>query len=379
MFLKRPLVSLDVETTTINEGDPYCPNNRLVSLVVYNPQIGFLEYYKQFPKEIQKIIDTYTLILANGKFDLAWLRREGFDLTKANIVDVQYAQYLISNQQDKFASVDNMASAYLNKHKIDKIKLEYWDKGIDTWYIPKEDLMEYNREDCKLEFELFEKQLTILQEQNKLPLFLVHCDDLLVLEEMQWNGIKYDVTNSLQKASELEAQLNILEHKFKLLSEAEFFNPGSGDHLSALLYGGTLTNTIKVPIGVFKTGTKVGHIRYKNIKEERIFPRLIDPLPNTEYVKGNVWSTEEDTLKSLPKNKTVKPIIELILEFRGIKKLISTYLVGFPNIIKKRGWENEILHSNLNQCITITGRLSSTKPNQQNMDGTTKQFCISRY
>ncbi|MFK5173611.1 DNA polymerase [Propionibacterium freudenreichii] len=60
-------------------------------------------------------------------------------------------------------------------------------------------------------------------------------------------------------------------------------------------------------------------------------------------------------------------------------KLKSTYLEGLPKTIATHGWEPNMLYSNLNQCMAITGRLTSTKPNQQNLPKEAKKFCISRY
>ena len=74
-----------------------------------------------------------------------------------------------------------------------------------------------------------------------------------------------------------------------------------------------------------------------------------------------------------------KKIRTAILTLRGINKLCSTYLRGIPNTINKMNWSNNIVHSNLNNCSTTTGRLSSTNPNQQNLDKETKQFIESRY
>lgn len=375
----RPLIVLDTETTTINKGDPYNPNNKLVSLYVFDGITPF-GWYKQFDTHLlQILIDTHTLILANGKFDLAWLRRLHVNLDKAEVIDIQYAEFLINNQTTPYPSVEEMAIKYLNKHKIDNIKLNYWDKGIDTWFIPEAELREYNQEDVILEWEIWQAQKIILHNTNKLALLYVHCKDLLVLEEMQWNGIKYDVENSLKKAKEIEEQSKQLKQQLIKIANLDCFDPNSNDHLSALLYGGSIVETIKLPIGVYKTGAKVGHTRYKNLEKIHTLPRLIEPLPGSEYKKGNVWSTDETTLQLLSAKGQVKQIIKLILERRGLEKLNSTYLLGFPKKIQESQWENNIIHSTLNQCVAKTGRLTSTKPNQQNMDETTKQFCISRY
>lgn len=379
MLFSRPQIALDTETSTLFKGDPYNPNNKLVSIATYDG-VNFNWMYKKFPLfGLQHIVNTCTLIVANGKFDTTWLRREGINLTQAEIIDIQLAEFILSNQTNAYPSVENMAVKYLDKHKIDNIKLNYWDKGIDTWFVPEPELKEYNEEDCKLEWEIWQKQYPLLVEQGKLNLFYTDCLDQLVLQEMEWNGIKYDVAKSLEKAEEVDKESHIAKNELVQLSGLACFDPGKNEHLSALLYGGSITEEERVPVGVYKTGAKVGHTRYKILTREHTLPQLIKPLPGTEYKKGAVWSTDEDTLLSLKPKGHVKKICDLILHRRGLEKLNSTYLRGFPKIIAERNWLDNIIHSTLNQCVAKTGRLTSTKPNQQNMDENTKINCVSRY
>ncbi len=379
MLYQRPQIVLDVETTTINKGDPYTPDNKLVSIDIYDGINHSWMYKKFLPQGFQHIIDNCTIIVANGKFDTTWLRREGLDLTKAEIIDIQLAEFILSNQTIAYPSVEAMAVKYLGKHKIDNIKLNYWNKGIDTWFIPEQELKEYNEEDCVLEWEIWQKQYPLLIKQGKLNLFYTDCLDQLVLEEMEWNGIKYDVAKSLARADEIDIESQKAHNELVKLSGLACFDPAKNEHLSALLYGGDITEEERVPVGVYKTGAKVGHTRYKILTREHTLPQLIKPLPGTEYKKGNVWSTDEDTLLSLKPKGYVKKICDLILHRRGLEKLNSTYLRGFPKIIAARGWKDNIIHSTLNQCVAKTGRLTSTKPNQQNMDENTKLNCVSRY
>ena len=92
-----------------------------------------------------------------------------------------------------------------------------------------------------------------------------------------------------------------------------------------------------------------------------------------------VLKTDEDTLLSVKTDKIGRFIVAKVLERSKLCKLRSTYLDGLPKTIKEMDWDNNTLYSNLNQCTAITGRLSSTKPNQQNLPGEAKMFCVSRY
>lgn len=375
----KSLIALDVETTTISNGDPYNPDNKLVSISIYDGKTHYW-FYKNFNlEEIQHFINNNKIIVSNGKFEEGWLHRIGINLTDAEVIDIQLAEFILSNQTHIMPSLNGMALKYLNRQKIDNIKLNYWDKGIDTWFIPEPELREYNEEDTKLTYEIWTHQEQLLVQQNKLNLFHTDCLDQLVLHEMEYNGILYDVEQSLKQAEKVDDESNVCKQELISLSGLNCFDPASNDHLSALLYGGKIVEDERIPIGVYKSGAKVGHIRYKVLKKEHILPRLIEPLKGTEYKKGNIWSTDEDTLLSLKPKGHVKHICDLILKRRGLEKLNSTYLRGFPKIIKERNWENNIIHSTLNQCVAKTGRLSSAKPNSQNMDENTKSNCVSRY
>ena len=72
-------------------------------------------------------------------------------------------------------------------------------------------------------------------------------------------------------------------------------------------------------------------------------------------------------------------IIEDLLEYSKLEKLKNTYLLGWSDLIDKMNWKKDYIYGNLNQCVVVTGRLSSTKPNMQNVDKYTKKFMESRY
>ena len=85
------------------------------------------------------------------------------------------------------------------------------------------------------------------------------------------------------------------------------------------------------------------------------------------------------TLLSLKAKGKVKKIIDLLIQRSVLEKINGTYLLGLPKKREEMNWPPNKLHSTLNQCVTVTGRLSSTKPNQQNFADLAKSFCISRY
>jgi DNA polymerase-1 len=109
-------------------------------------------------------------------------------------------------------------------------------------------------------------------------------------------------------------------------------------------------------------------------------PRLVTPLPKTELKKVGYWQTGEDVLKSLkPRDKAAKRVIQVILELAKLEKIVGTYYLGLPKLREKMNWKQGYLHGNLNQCVARTGRLSSTKPNLQNISGDMKNVFITRF
>jgi DNA polymerase I-like protein with 3'-5' exonuclease and polymerase domains len=378
---------LDVETSIIDNGHPFNYDNKLVV-------VGFLPCDKEwnqieepifcYDKEsLEKEFKKYKIFgLFNGKFDLHWIRRIlGTKFRDIIIRDGQLAEFLLTNQTNAYPSLNDCALKYFNEQKIDNIKLNYWDKGIDTSSIPKEELREYLAQDLELTRKTIQKQEQLLKNQNKWNLFKLQSADLITLQEMEYNGMLFNTTKSLENSKQLENQINELTQEIKSFTNIPDFNVNSGDHLSLLLYGGTYIYETRMPVGIYKTGQKIGQPRYKILKQEIICPRLIEPIKGSELKKEGFFSVDEQTIKSLkPRIKEHKKLLENILTISKIEKLNGTYYKGIPDLIKKKNWDhNNILHGQLNQCVARTGRLSSSQPNQQNFDPEAKKLCESRY
>lgn len=373
----KKVLCLDVETQTYNKGNPFDPRNFLVSVVTYDGK-ETRRYYKDFTGLREQIQLSDLFVGFNAKFDLHWINNLGIDTSHLEIWDCQYAEFLLERQTNAYPSLENTAIKYELGHKIDVIKEEYWNKGIQTDEIPQDILLDYNQQDVMLTWQIYQKQQTELTDQQK-RLFWVCMQDLHVLKDMERTGVRYESDASLLKSDELQAEINNYSQQLQAIAGGSWFNPGSNDHLSALLYGGSIVEEYRVSIGTYKSGAKVGQTRYKVMEVEHKLPRLVEPLKNSEYKKGGVWSTEDTILQVLPVNGSSKKIRELIWKIRELSKLNSTYLVGFPRRIEKMNWENNTIHTTFNQCVAQTGRLSSTNPNMQNLGKEVKQYCVSTY
>jgi len=277
--------------------------------------------------------------------------------------------------------------------KDDKIA-EYWDNGIDTEFIPVEELEFYNNLDVDLTYRLYIAQQAVMSDKQK-KLCMVMGLDLLVLQEMEENGVKFDIKLCTTKAEETKKRLEEVTGELLKYSPSPDINLDSGQHLSCLLYGGKIdVDYITEEEATYKsnskaTGAKKGDTYIKNVHNVVVYecPRLFEPLPKSETKlkkklgdeEITIYVTNEDTLKQLKaKSKYQKDCIKLLLERAELAKLLDTYYMSLPALLQEMEW-GDIIHPTYNQCVARTGRLSSSKPNAQNFSGEVDLLLVSRY
>ena len=380
---------LDVETTISNKGNPFDKSNKLCMvgmLAAEEMAIFDIEYsvdpYKESLDRIQLAVDKCDVLVGfNIKFDLHWLRRYGINFTGKRIWDCQLVEYVLSNQENSYPSLNATSEYYDLGSKLDEVKENYWKNGIDTDKVPKDILSDYLKQDVELTEKVMYKQIERL---NQLPhlkrLVSLHNQDLLVLEDMEYNGMTYDYDKSKILGDELELQIDKLNNRLANYHSYDNFNPNSGEHLSAFLYGGNIKERFQRPIGHYKTGAHAGEVKYKWDERDKEFQRQITPLPKSELKKEGFFSTNEETLRKLkPKTNAGKQILAAILARATMQKRMTTYYHGVPQLIDEMNWKESKIHGQLNQCRTRTGRLSSSSPNLQNFDGEIKTLFPSRY
>lgn len=226
---------------------------------------------------------------------------------------------------------------------------------------------------------------------NLYKLFKIACLDMLCLVEMERNGILFNTEKAMKYAREIETKQQALYERFRHLVECDVVSISSNDHLSAVIYGGVIIDTIRIPVGVYRTGAKTGQPRYKIEEVLYTLPRLVTPLPKTETIKSQqridkgletehtLWEVNEPILRSLKAKGKAKEVLTIILEYSKLEKLRGTYLEGYTKLIEEMNWEHNMLHTSFNQCVAVTGRLSSSKPNMQNSDKETKRYMTTRY
>jgi len=382
-------IILDVETTIDVNGNPFSERNKLcyVGLNYNNVSSLFdIEYsgnpYRDKLNAIQSIIDNDAILVGfNIKFDLHWIRKYGINFMDKRVWDCQLVHFILTNQQNPYPSLNSVAEYYGLGSKLDVVATEYWSNGINTPDVPKDILEQYLEQDLILTRQVFEKQY---EEVMSLPierqrLISLHNQDLLVLEEMEYNGILFDEDRSLELGALLEEEVKLLDEELAKTFNITGFNFNSKDHLSCLLYGGRITIPRKEVIGEFKTGDRKGQPKEGWVDYHYDMPRLIEPLKGSELKKDGYYSTDEQTLRSLRTSGVSKTVIQLILKRSELEKRRGTYYSGLPELRESQGWNKGTLHGQLNQCVARTGRLSSSKPNLQNFDGEIKELFYSRY
>jgi DNA polymerase I-like protein with 3'-5' exonuclease and polymerase domains len=373
------LLALDTETTTSNKGNPFDPRNKLVcySAVTDRHPAWSAKWDEQAYIDVNELVLESDLVIGfNFKFDLHWLIKSGLStLRSKQIWDVQIAEFILSNQTWRFPSLNETCEKYGLETKLDVVKLEYWDKGIDTDAIPWDVLEKYATKDAELTLACYHAQRKCMS-PAQIKLCYLMCQDLQILQEMEANGIPYNEELCATRAVEVDDKISEIKGKLAAIYPTVPINFASNDHLSAFLYGGTVKEDGKEHIGFFKSGAKAGQPKYKNIVIEHKLPRIYTPLKGSEMAKEGNFAVDESTLRKLRGNKK---IVDMVLELGKLQKLNGTYYKGLVELRKEMNWEDGILHGQFNQTTAQTGRLSSSKPNLQNFASELQDIFISKY
>lgn len=322
-------LSLDTETTSTNAIDAELVG---LSFAVEENKA----FYVAIPAEREKALRIVNIfkplyenkkilkIGQNIKYDYEVLLNYDIEI-KGKMFDTMIAHYLI--QPELHHNMDYLAEVFLNYQTI-HIEELIGPKGKNQKNMrdlnPK-DVYEYAAEDADITLRLKNVLEPKLGEVKAEHLFWeIEMPLVPVLADMERNGICLD-TNALQETSKVFTE-RMRKYEEKIYEEAaEKFNISSPKQVGDILFG-------KMHIMEKPKKTKTG-----------------------QYV------TSEEVLQSI---RAKNPIVENILNYRGMKKLLSTYVDNLPTLINKRTGH---IHTSFNQALTATGRLSSSDPNLQNI------------
>lgn len=389
------ILFLDVETTTFNKGHPFDPRNKLVSYVTFSKRSGISFKHSNDPDFYSHIRDAVlsSNILAgfNIKFDLHWLRRINvLPSTSTKIWDIQLGEFILSGQQNRFASLEDTYKSYgMDGKKSHEIE-DYWNAGINTDEIPVPILEKRGIGDVQPLPELFSAQYAMLTPQQRKLVWL-EGEDLKALADAEYNGIKFDMDKAQEKLQGLSHEIKLIHDRLDKCLPSGIpigcFNWDSGDHLSAFLYGGTIEFKYVSEVLTYKTGQRAGESYNRWAVRSVDFPRRFKPLEGTEVAKTKdikdaqtrFYQTDGPTLKQLSTRNTEQRTILSLLDQRAKAIKVYEMIESILNKMKDMNWENNYIHGQFNQNVVITGRLSSSGPNLQNTPPEVDELLVSRY
>jgi DNA polymerase-1 len=274
-------------------------------------------------KKLKPILEDKTIkkICQNGKYDIAVLRHQNI-LVKNFYFDTMLASYVLDPDQKH--NLDDLSQKYLNYKPIPLSDLigdkkdpsKIFDVDIQT-------LSNYSAEDADITFRLYERlDKELKKEKLDKVAYDIEFPLVPVLEEMEYEGIRIDPEALQQQSKELELLMDNYAQKIFQLAGINF-NINSTKQLQEILF-----DKLKLSTG---RKTKTG------------------------------FSTDARSLENL---KGEHEIIDLILNYRQVAKLKSTYTDSLPNLINPKTGR---VHTSFNQTGASTGRLSSNDPNLQNI------------
>lgn len=377
--MSKGALALDTENNTWSKGAPFDGRFKAVCFSWASERgSGASTYNEDSVAGLRDSIERAGILVGfNAKYDVHCLRKQGIDTTGKQWWDCQIAEFILSNQQWKYPSLEESLVKYGLGHKEDKVA-EYWKAGIQTEAIPWEVLSDYAEQDAVLTLKLYEAQQAAMTPAQK-RLCRLQCMDMLILEEMEWNGIRFDEELCKRRAHEITGEIQQITKELSGIYPDVPINFSSGDHLSCFLYGGTIIEEGKELVGIFKTGLKAGEPKYKNIEIPHELPRLVTPLRGSELKKPGYFATKADTLLKLKGSNKTKKIVELIQQRTRLETLLSKTYEGLVKKHEEQNWEPGYLHGQFNQVTVATGRLSSSNPNLQNLDAQANDLFTTRY
>jgi DNA polymerase-1 len=319
----------DSETTSI---DPL--EAELVALTFsWEKGSGYLIHFPESQNETKAILELVRSIFENPgihkigqnmKFDIQVLANYGIEV-KGALFDTMIAHYLL--EPDMRHNMNLLSESYLGYSPvhIESLIGEKGNNQKNMRSVAVDKLMEYAVEDADVTYQLkniFEPRiksegLEPLASDIEMPL-------IRVLAKMERNGVKLDLDDLKAITINLREDIISLEKEIYVLAGTEF-NISSPKQLGDILF-----------------------IRLKLDDKARV-------------TKTKQFVTNEEILQRLTNRH---PIIEKVLEYRGLKKLLSTYVEALPLLVEKKTGR---IHTSYNQAVASTGRLSSNNPNLQNI------------
>ena len=303
-------------------------NDRLVgmSFAVEPHEAWYVAWQPEFVEIVRPLMenDKIAKIGQNIKFDAMMLRAAGIEV-RGRKFDTMILHYLLDPESRHNMNV--LAQRYLNYSPIEiETLIGRGAKQLTMDMLAVDRVAEYAAEDADVTLQLKQALWPKVCDEGLQYLYAEIEEPMIdVLADMEWTGVRIDTQSLAEYKIELQKELTDLEWKLRELADEPTLNVNSSRQLGEVL-----------------------------------FAKLrIDPKPR--MTKTKQFRTDEEYIQSLASRH---PIVGLILEYRGVKKLLSTYVEALPQLVNHRTGH---IHTSYNQAVTATGRLSSANPNLQNI------------
>ena len=268
--------------------------------------------------------ETIAKVGQNLKYDIMVLKRMGIEV-RGEKIDTMLLHYLIDSESRH--NMDFLAERYLNYRPIAiETLIGKGTKQLTMDVVGVERVAEYAAEDADITLRLKEVLYSEVEKRGMMELYKRIEEPMIeVLADMELEGVTINREALNSYAVELRQLLERLENEVRVLADEPTLNINSSRQLGEVLFA-------KLRIA-----------------------------SKPKMTKTKQFSTEEEYLQTFAHDF---PIVSKILEYRGVKKLLSTYVEALPELINP---ETGRIHTSYNQAVTATGRLSSTNPNLQNI------------
>ncbi len=324
---RYPEFCFDTETTGFDIF-----NDRIVglSLAVEPFKAWYVPFLEKDTPEYAEIVrplfedEKIAKIGQNIKFDLMVLRRLGITI-RGRMYDTMILHYLLDPESRH--NMNALAEKYLNYKPIEiETLIGKGSKQLTMDLVNVERVKEYAAEDADVTLQLKQALYPMIEQIGLQHLYFEIEEPMIaVLADIEMAGVRIDSEALAVYAVELNRKLAELEAAIRTEAGEPNLNINSARQLGEVLFG-------KMRIAEKPKMTKIKQ-----------------------------FCTDEDYLQSFARKHR---IVDLILEYRGVKKLLSTYVEALPQLVNRSTGR---IHTSFNQAVTATGRLSSTNPNLQNI------------
>lgn len=384
-----------VRTGILSHDSPvmYCLRNTIEQLKTYHnllPVDWFIPYviFSSYTRQVEfysnsipgSLFDCDIIVAHNSKFEIMWLLRYQWDkvcdfISKGGIIwCTQFTEYQLSGKTTKLASLEKVALKYGGFKKYDKIK-EYWQAGIKTEEIPHFELDYYLHYDCHNTMKAFLGQFSQLMKmpnpKRMLESLKHHFGYNYFTSYCEWFGMwcsraELDTLREqcLVQKAQLEQDIQAVIHYQVPAEHLPYFELDKNFHVSALLYGGEWKYKIGTE-NVYKSGKKAGQTYYR-WKEYKIPAKGVGLELNEETATAFKGIGKTDS-KFLQWYSSI-PFVQKLIDYRRCNQLLKTFLDPEGNGIRGLIHPDDCIHGSLNHSLVSTGRLSSNRPNMQNVD-----------